>query len=394
MRLGPVPLRNVTKTQFGKEISCLDYQSLLNWTDRGIQQKDFTKLENQNSPIPQRLIEHFPGLQYFNGFSINLFRVRREGTTFRLFPVSVSRHSRDSSRFQVDMIQFTSDLVPDNTTVSNPQHVLATPFLTSLLSAFSSKAQNRSKFQFLCRSCLKLFQNRTTLTQHFDVCATQSRKSAVARRPSLNQFIHTPFRWNPFNNKRETHGLRWSAGMNFKLLRPLTVGFLDLEAYNKPIKTDDEHMPGTLFDKPPTNTTTEQSLLSYCYLWKCLYDNIKLPETLSAPRIKICKQTPDSSEKDLIVSLFTQLRNDILLHDNLLRKILTKTKDPPKRVPFQELLAFRAATSCSICGKTFGQMAYSHVSRRYYKITRTLDHCHLSSFPHTSSNIRGAYCQG
>ena len=388
-------LKKVSLKCMEKALASINISGLFNLGERGLKLHNFHRLETQNSnPITPALVKIFPALAYYQGLSFNIYQIRANDHTFRLFPLGLSKFSRNSNYFQIDLIQ-TTPAILDNKCKTPNSHVLAAPFLATLINKFGSHQRNRGHFTHLCRSCCAVFNSSQSLLCHFETCSIDARRgSAVARLRSRNRFIHLPKKMNRFSNRLEVNCLAWQRSQNFKLIKSLTIAFADLEAYN--INLPDE--VGSIYTKVPTNAMKTQKAMSYCYCFKSLYPSIPLPTTLASPRVRFCPQTPESSDEDLFLSFFLNLRSDLLEHSKFLHSVLSKDVPPtPAHLRSPRLIAFfKGIKFCFICGKRFGSKSWSNVSKKYYVVRRQYDHDHYSassSFPMIQSGLRAVLCQ-
>ena len=377
-------------------MSSLITTDLFQLAKMGLALQDMGKLEAMNSnPIPEGLLQYYPQLAYFSGLSLNIFLIREENGCFRLFPIGLSKNCRKTSHFHIDLIQITSSiLVPGAITPNN--HVLAAPFLSTLMTKFSG---NRGHYSRICRSCCSVFSSTQALHAHFSVCSIDARKgSTSARKRSRNMFSHHPRKLNSFSGRLEPNGLKWRRSSNFKLCAPLCIGLLDTEAYNVPLPKD----TGSIYERVPTGAQGTQSIMCYQYVFKSMYPDIPLSDDLAHPRIRFSPQTPESGDKELFISLFLSLRQDMLHHAEHLKRILKADVPPPPPHARDKDLLLRIAkeTHCQICGKRFQSTSFSRRSKSHYVVKRAFDHDHyLTSlhFPQLMSNgtpIRAILCQG
>ena len=221
------PIGKLTISQMEKEISSLNTQGLFRLDQKGIAFCDMEKLERLNSPIPESLIQHFPSLRFFKGIAINIFRIRKTGNTFRIFPTSLSCHNRDKDFFQSDLLELTQDILASPSPSNEDQsHVLAVPYLAKLVTKFTNARSNWQKFSNICRTCQSTFSTVPALTRHHLTCPLDGRRSSfLPRKKSLNQFHHKPFVVNHFSGKVETNALKWKAKDAIKTILPLNLVF-------------------------------------------------------------------------------------------------------------------------------------------------------------------------
>ena len=396
-------LQKFTISKMESVIEILETTGLFRLEEAGLGLTQFSKFEILNRPIPDALVRLFPQLSYYQGFSLNLFRVRRMQNCFRIFPISLSQHNRKSDFFQIDMIQVSDDLlqVPVSQSDTNHHlkgHVLAVPFLSKLITKFHrSKKANWSKFIFLCRSCMSTFKSVASKDQHYLICPGDIRKGSVAfRKGSQNQFIHQPFILNHFTQKPQRNGLHWLRKNNHRMLRPLLLCWADLESYSSTVPP---HAFTSGINKVPSTAVRQQKSMSWSYCFTGLYRQFPLPASLNTPRVKFCRQDGVSNEQSLYIAFLLSLRGDLVKHLEFLQSVLQHDQGPtpPKQRNPTLLKHFRNILYCCLCGAKFGQKKFSAVSRKFYYVTRTFDHNHYSlnaGFPALSSNLRSVLCQG
>ena len=344
-RLGQKLLRNSTQARFAEELRTINTTNLYKMGKQGLALSDMPKIEALNSPIPDSLRSIFPQLGYFSGLSLNMYQIKVTDGVYGIFPVSLSQHCRSSDRFQVDLLMVTPSLLPDNASVPS-NHVFAIPFMPTLVVRCSNKVSNKSKYTNLCRSCVSLHRNTQALTEHYLTCAKDSRRgSAQPRKRSRNIYIHRPTVFNKFFNREEVNGLFWKRSDNSKLIKPLIHIYADIECFcTTPQQNND------MFERVPSKAVQQQTIMSYAYCIKCLYPKIALPEVLTAPRMRFCSQTTDSSDKDLFLSFFLNLRNDLVTHAKWIRELLSHDRPPPppsQRSP-QMRAYFLSITHCQV----------------------------------------------
>ena len=406
-KFGP-PICNVTKATMTSEIRALNFQGLFKYGQKGLQVTDFKKLENLNTPFSNRLKCLFPALAFFTTLSLNLFQIRRQNKEFRIFPISLSENYRDSSSFQVDMVKLNADILdprkkplskskkkyPDLGKTCDLNHVLLVPNLAGLLTKFTRKNVNKSKYQFVCRSCCSVFRSVQGRIYHYTTCSPNTRQGSTnARKRARNMYIHRPTRFNSFSSQIETNGLKWQRGHAYRMLKPLLLAFADLECYAvKDLPTN------SIFHKVPKQAIMQQKPMGWAYTFISLYNDIDLPEPLANPRIKYCTQTPGNSDSELFISFFLNLRNDLVHISKHLDAVLQKNTPPqPKHKRDPKILSlFAKASMCDFCGRRFQSRAYSALSGKSYKVIKCFDHDHYQSqkYPKLSSGLRAILCQG
>ena len=341
--------KSVSMNQFWEDISCINYTGIMRQGRKGFSFQELDAIEKANTPIPPNLVNLFGSLAYFSGLSLNVFKVLKDGTRFRLFPVSLSKHHRSSSHFQIDMIQVTNSLLKNPTLKEGvTQHCLVVPRLSRMLTKFTDKRLNWVRCDFLCRGCAQIFTCRSKCERHYLVCQPDSRKAVLSRKRSRNVFIHRPMIFNNFSQKYQVNGLKWLRSNSYKLLRPLAAIFIDFESYHVPIDKDSQ----SLHKKIPAGSVHEQIPMSYAYVVRNLYENIPLPESLSEPRVKVCQQNEDSDTNSLLVALFLSLRKDLVRLAEFLKTVLSYDSPPPppsRRDP-RISAQIQAQKYCQFCG--------------------------------------------
>ena len=393
-RLGP-PLGKLTKAEMEKELDHINTTGLLPLDQRGISVTHFQKLERLNSPIPKGLIEKFSSLSYFKGFAINLFRVRKSGNIFRIFPTSLSVHNRDNSYFQCDLLEVSSDLLAQSQPDENdPSHVLSIPHLNKLITKFTSAKSNWSKYLHLCRSCTGVFSTMPALKKHYLTCPIDGRRSStLPRKKSLNMYLHRPYILNRFSGKVEVNSLKWKSKNSIFTVRPLVLGFADYESFGQNVSKEKP----SLFEKRPSKASKIQTSMSWAYCFRSLYEDVPLPKCLQLPRIKFCSYTNDSTEPSLYIAFLLSLRADLERIDQFLQDTLKKDPGAPAmKLRNPQVVAYiKSKPNCDICGRFFGQKYFSAISKTHYRLQRCYDHCHYTnSFPSTSAtaNLRAVTC--
>ena len=205
-------------------IKTLNFNGLFSMTKKGLAIAQLAALEKQNSPIPAKLLDHFPYLQAFQGFALNIYKIRQENKSFYLAPLSISQHSRCSNFMQIDMLHVTNDIMaPSHSAPAN--HVIFIPHMAGLMAKFRHKT-NRNHFNIICRSCARVFWSKEARESHYITCSIDARTAQVkARKRSQNTLVHRPMRLNKWTNIQETNGLKWERKTNFILLKPLAIVF-------------------------------------------------------------------------------------------------------------------------------------------------------------------------
>lgn len=363
-KLGDQQLGACTQTRFAAELQAIRTTNLYRHGVQGLALEAIPKLEALNSsPIPDTLKRIFPQLAFFEGISINVFQIRETDGHFSIFPMSLSQHSRNSARFQIDLLAVTAGILePRAPTPGN--HVLAVPFMRTLVSRCTNKISNKAKYMHLCRSCMTLHRDTNALQRHELTCARDSRRgSAQPRKISRNILIHRPTVLDKFTNKMVTNTLTWKRSDNYRLIKPLVTIYGDLESYTTPTQKQTNN---DIFGTTPSRAVQKQSVMSYAYTFKSLYPQIHLPPELSRPRLRFCSQTSESSDRDLFLSFFISLRNDLVRHAKWLRQLLSRDAPPPppsQRTP-QMRDYFKSVTNCQV--KVLFSKKYFFSCTRYY----------------------------
>lgn len=337
-------LRYCTRQRFAEEMHTINTKDLFCFGKQGLLLSDLPKLESLNTPIPNALRLLFPQLAYFSGFALNVFQIKSTDGHFGIFPISLSPHVRNHDRFQIDLLQLTPALIPNEDTLPN-NHVLVIPFMNTLVARCSTKLSNKSKYHSLCRSCITLHRNPQILIQHEETCPKDARRGcSQPRKRSRNVLIHRPTILNKYTNKIETNGLYWKRSDNSKLIKPLAEIYSDLEAFSAPppLSSDD------MFEKVPSRAVLKQDIMSYCYTFKCIYPEIELPAALKAPRL--CFTSHNDSGKELFISYFLNLRNDLVRLASWIRDLLSNDRPPPppNQRSTQMRMYFNNVTHCQV----------------------------------------------
>ena len=132
----------------------LDYRRFVSIGAAGIPLSKISDFEKTLTPIPRGLLEIFPPLNCFSGLALNIFTIRRAGDTYRIFPLSLSEHSRDlKSHLQIDLLLDSEDLREPSRVPIPQNHALLIANLPLLLARFSDKRNNARRYQYCCRSC-------------------------------------------------------------------------------------------------------------------------------------------------------------------------------------------------------------------------------------------------
>ena len=385
-----------SKQEMENDISALNYQNLFKLGKKGLSLGDLEIIENKNSPIPDKLKNRFINLQYFQGFSINLFQIRQSEDIFKVLPIALSKNNRNSNFFQVDLLKLTNDLLEPNSTntaSSTPGHVLVIRNLARLLTKFTHSS-NWRRYSEVCRSCMRTFVTTKLRKEHQLMCPDHARRGQIIKKKCLNSFIHLPTIINKFNGKTQVNGLYWKRKDAFKCLRPLSVIYADLESFSGGIDVRNI----SAFDKTPRSAEKIQLSMSYSYCFAQLYQNIKVPRNLRFPRIKFCSHTGDNTEKDLYIDFLLSLRNDLVRHSQWIENVLTKDRGVPSPNTWsaEMIRYFKSCNSCQFCGRIFGTRLWSAASKSFYHVQKNFDHNHYQTpfgFPAIYTSIRAILCR-
>ena len=388
-------MKNIVKAQFVTEIDFFYYKELLKNRIRGICVDDLSKFETLNQSISPELLSRFPALALFRGFAVNIFIVRKCGQEFRLFPLSLSRNARDSSFLQLDLLAVSKDILfnPEKQSWSS-QHVLAILDLAHFVAKFKNVRYTR--YKYVCRSCLELFTSNLAKRSHSETCDHRARNH-IGRRKSKNVLIHRTFRLNKFSGKIERQGLFFSRNSYFKLLRPLSIAFLDFESYNRPVELTGQSVIG----RAPAQAISKQYPMSWALVHYPLYDQIPLPTSLESVRIKFLNTASETDTKDFFISLLLQLRKDIVLQSQYLSQTLSYDAPPPAynlRTEEQKDL-FLKTKFCFLCGIRFGSLKPGK-NGKMFKVNKNFDHNHFSNRAkgtfglQNSQELRAILCSG
>ena len=381
------------------ELRAVNFRSLLRPGQVGLAASSFSELEKLNScPINPLLVALFPALSFFEGIAINKYVIRRRGECFRIFPVSLSTFSRCPRRFQVDLLVDSPDIRAPQANPSRPpglDHCLVITNLIRLIAKFTPVAVNWNRYKHVCRTCLKIFpqlSGSTSLYQHYQLCSAQVRGS-LGRRKSRNVLIHEPYKRNIFTGLTERNGLTFRRGELYKLLKPLSIGFLDFEAYN--INISERPEADSVFAKAPNSAVTTQVPMAYALTHACLYEHIELPSYLRDVRVQFYDEAAGANIGDFYIGLLLALRRDLYRTSQFMRDVLSKDSPPPP--------SYRRSTSlrdyinscryCGLCGARFGSKRRSTVSGRFYITRPAFDHCHYSHFLTDGNRLRSVLCQ-
>ena len=389
-KFGP-PIRNMNITKLEEELNTLKFRHLFKPTKIGLNSNEIAELEKINSnPIPSSLLKIFPALKFFKGLSINQYIVRRKNKEFRIFPVSLSNHCRESAYFQIDILIDSSDIRPEPSkpTTGSFSHGLVIMNLCKLLIRFTSKAANASKYEYFCRSCLRVFMNTKQRDSHYATCSNQKRGN-IGRRKSKNVLVHKPMKKNRFTGKIEPNGLFFKRGHAFKMLRPLGLSFLDFEASNENVESPNIERS----NEHPKSAKTVHTPLSYSYCFASTYPEIPLPPSLKSVRTKYLDPSNGSTQKTFFLNLLLRIRKDMMAFHEHLRSVLSRDSAPPRpdsRPTWMKML-FSKTRTCGICGSFFFSKKTSLKTKKSYRVIPVFDHNHFLA---DSTQLRAVLCQG
>ena len=394
-KFGP-PLRHQARgmIEMMRKIELLPFSSLLEPTQTGLSLTQLSRLEDLLKPIPAQLIREWPGLKFFDGFAINCYTILRKEADFRIFPTSLSRFSRESSFLQVDILIENADIKSPETRndQKDPQilHTLAVKNLSYLIKNFSSNSYVNRNFYHLCRTCLRVFQSAHLLRNHYETCL-EMKRGVLGRRRVLNQLIHKPFRKNRFTGKMERNGLRFVRKNVGRMLKPLAFHVADFESFHE--KIDESRVNDSTFENAPKSGLTVQTPMAFAWCHKSNYSQHPLPSSLALPRSVFLDDRQEDPEKEFYLSIFLNMRKDLVLYSNWIESILDLDQGPPAQRfrRLEEIIYFRTRKYCQLCGATFGAKKWSQRSQSYYFVKRSWDHCHFMT---NAGGLRAVLCCG
>ena len=353
-RLGS-PMRSLNITKMEEELKLLNFRAVLTPDHVGITLDQLGKLEDLNTSNKNpRLQKLFSALSFYQGLAISTYVIRKKNNDFRLFPVSLSKHARNSNFFCIDLLISNNDIMETSkqSKFDMKNHVFAITNLAHLVCKLTGKYCNVARYQYVCNTCFRLFGSNVQRNEHYASCTHEAR-GVLGRRKSKNRLIHTPFIYNNYLGKTVRHGLYFHRGSNYKRLRPLVLGALDFETYGSKLAHDQPHPEESVFGKRPSTAISVHVPSSYAYSFISLYDSIELPPCLKDVRIKFYNDcSSEATVKDFYLSLLLSLRKDMVLLAEFLRDTLDKKLPTPsqqQRSP-QEKAYFRQKMFCDICG--------------------------------------------
>ena len=380
-KLGP-GIHNLSMIEMRNELKLLPYQKVLNpFQGSGLTLPQLTKLEDVLSPIPIDLIRRWPALEYFQGFAINLFSMKRQKDEFRLFPLSISRFSRQNSHFQVDLLLDNCHVRPEKTVnldkKGNMLHCLLIKNITSLLGKFSNP-NNVRRNRYICKTCLKLYYRDDLLQKHYSNCG-EIRRGVSGRRRANNQLLHKVWKKNKFNGKLQRNGLVFKRSDVGKMLKPLCFVTADYESYSVPLVENKNS--GSNFEKTPPTAISVGKPMCFAWSFRCNYPELTLPASLTGPRVIFHRQEDANSERSFFLSIFLEMRQDLLSYNKWITELFLLDQPPPAvRYRSPEMIQyFRSVKFCQLCGIRFGRKKWSVRSQSYYVIKRCFDHDHILS---------------
>ena len=247
-------------------------------TDGGISPHSFRQLERLNTPFPEALLTIFPRLQPFQGLAINLFRVQLasdEKPTAFLFPSLLSLHNTKPTHVQIDLLRDSPSIRPD-TIIPTRNHVLTIRNLPSLIAnrCPSYDHTNSRRYQFACRSCLRVFLSPAFERQHRIHCHVFPTGGKCIPRRSRNIRHHKEFTTDYYTGLQVPRGLQFEKGSLYRLGKALVSGFYDCEAITRTFSP--ENRPGNA----PPSAVSDQVIFSFSYSFVSLYKSIPLPLNL------------------------------------------------------------------------------------------------------------------
>ena len=293
-KLGLWP-RSLTTKHLSDMIQLLPYDSLLTPVAEGIAQNQLSSLEDLMRPIPQMMLQRWPSLRLFSGISINLYSIQRHGTTFRIFPNSISRFSRNSNFLQCDLLVSNRHIQPEGTTDEKKKkigpdtlHTLVIKRISLFLNKFSSRAANYTRFKYCCRTCLRTYFSQKSLDNHHETCK-EMKRGLLGKRRSTNKLLHQPIVKNKFSGRWFQNGLQFRRKNVGRLLKPLMMSVADYESYHSAVDTD--RLGDTHFEDPPSTTISYQRPMAYAWAHKSLYPEYELPQSLAESRVLFLSET-------------------------------------------------------------------------------------------------------
>ena len=362
-KMGP-SLRTLTMTKVKQELKAINYGQFISIHTPGIPLKDIDKFENTLTPIPNALIDLFPLLRCFHGLALNFFTVRKEADTFQLFPMSLSKRSRDlKTHLQLDFLIDSQDIRESNQEPTPQNHILLIADLAMLLTRFSDRKNNARRYKCCCRACCQVFLNKEAVEQHQSSCDHRAR-TVTGRRKSRNVLIHTTTKKNKFSGLVEKNGLRFRRGDSFRTLKPSAFITLDFEALNV--------QPGpnqSIFFQTPNSTIYSQKVVSWCYVSRSLYDTIPLSKEMSTPRFGFLNENSPNPEREFYLGLLFSLREELLTYDRHIQNILQHDQQPPPmraRSP-ETIAAILGTPHCDLCGSIFESKRTSQKTGKKYR---------------------------
>ena len=354
-------------TMIKHELCHIDWEPFLSITP-GILFRDIQSFEKTLSPIPEGLLNLFPGLSAFQGLCLNFFRVEKgrdahqiNGHKWSIFPVSISPNARKlTTFFMIDCLLDDASLRDTYYTPYNPpgtSHVLCISSLNHLVARFKPIGRNRnlSRYPHLCRSCFRSGR-LSQILDHHAICNDRRRHPVTGKKKAKNTIIHRPFIKDRYTQKIHKNGLHFRKGDFHSMIKDASMLVLDFECGQKHVDKADPPT-NTLFESTPKSALKTLPPISYCYSSISLYEDINLPDELTAPRFKcVDSSNPSTGEREFFISLFLSLRKDLYLHHEHIRSIIMRNKPPgPIHTRDPYLMSIYAAiTHCSLCGDKFG----------------------------------------
>ena len=396
-KFGPA-VKQKTLENLQKEMETLNYQSVMQIEQNGMTLAQISQLEKLLSPIPSGLVKYFPALRFFHGIGINVYTVQKKDFNFRIFPSAISPMARKTDWFQIDLFIDGPDIRKTYAAVSsreqtksNVVHALFVKNLRLLLTNFTSKFNNDTQYQYLCRSCFKVFRLPHLRTRHWEICAERKR-GVVQKRRSQNVLVHRPWKKNKWTGQIRRNGLFFPRKWVHRKLAPLGYVVFDFESYHE--DCNPQQLDASRWEGPfPKSSLTLQTPMAYSHVMRSLYQEHELPHELSLPRVHFLNPHEENPQRSFFTALLISMRDDLLAYHEWQMQILDRNEGP---LPLQyrsaqEMAAFLAARQCELCGAYFHQKQWSIKTQSYYRVKKCYDHNH---YLRNSKGCRAIICAG